>query len=511
MVVLTDDQRVMAWLRPLKRSACIALGTRAALRTLPAMMLDGDLTLKHSSKHDIVISSLRAVLTASVSSVFADDDLKHAAFEAAKLAYSDRSTRSELPSEGKAFFASARSAYHVVQSAHSERFVTETTYVLDRSRDALRYSEAWQSTGLGVYSAFSRDASLVDQGVARSAVGLFEAPLWQDQSVESVFSDRWNKFVGLLEKDDPWKFWCNWLTSYVDGSPMDWDLQRRLALMPTHEWRHSPRNLANRVADYQKGERYIVANDVSKRLPIAEEIVLNVDTNKFDIRPEKIENEDFYDVTVDTVVDALNDAVENPSNGLMETSRAAVIIRRVNDRYRNNPQRVEMDFASIHGSLTRQVATQELPDSEDNLGLIRALRECTLSIRAAHKSIASNRKTLEYRAIAELSPKQRIVLRETVPILKEIAEGELHDVWSADVDYLLDTDTALFSVSPSEFDEGLFGRNEKIRIFGLAAKLIGIIKRSPSVMNAIDRHVAVKSAGVLGALYLLVQVGLTLL
>ena len=112
------------------------------------------------------------------------------------------------------------------------------------------------------------------------------------------------------------------------------------------------------------------AEALSDKTPLAEELVQDPETGSFSVRFKPIEKPDLLSATLGQVADALEDVLHDPSNGLNQGSLEIRKLRRTLDRYANDPQRVEMDFTTVHQSLTRQVANEELPPSETILGLM---------------------------------------------------------------------------------------------------------------------------------------------
>ncbi|NSY38336.1 hypothetical protein [Leisingera sp. ANG59] len=41
----------------------------------------------------------------------------------------------------------------------------------------------------------------------------------------------WKRFWKTFKKTNEWSYWCAWYQSYFSGKPLDWDLQRRVALI----------------------------------------------------------------------------------------------------------------------------------------------------------------------------------------------------------------------------------------------------------------------------------------
>lgn len=105
------------------------------------------------------------------------------------------------------------------------------------------------------------------------------------------------------------------------------------------------------------------AEALAERLALAEELVQDADSGLFDVRPKEISKPDLLGATLGQISDAIEDVLATPSNGLNERSVEIRKLRRTLDRYANDPQRVEMDLTTVHGSLLRQIANGEIPSS----------------------------------------------------------------------------------------------------------------------------------------------------
>lgn len=49
-----------------------------------------------------------------------------------------------------------------------------------------------------------------------------------------------------------WSFWREWYQGFLDGSPMDWELQRRVAMIPDADWEKGPEHIARVIEDIRK-------------------------------------------------------------------------------------------------------------------------------------------------------------------------------------------------------------------------------------------------------------------
>ena len=111
----------------------------------------------------------------------------------------------------------------------------------------------------------------------------------------------------------------------------------------------------------------------------------------------------------------------------------ARVIRRVIALHGNDPQRVEMDLVSVLAGLTRQIASDELPASEENLALQAACEQGALGIRAAHPEVAENRSILANQAMREMSAEDRAAVEVAEPILEASSDTDLAQDFREDI------------------------------------------------------------------------------
>ncbi len=62
--------------------------------------------------------------------------------------------------------------------------------------------------------------------------------------------------MGYLSSASHWHFWREWYQGFLDGKPLDWELQRRVALIDDKDWEQGPEHIAELIEkirdDYAK-------------------------------------------------------------------------------------------------------------------------------------------------------------------------------------------------------------------------------------------------------------------
>lgn len=232
------------------------------------------------------------------------------------------------------------------------------------------------------------------------------------------------RFVGV------WSFWREWYNGFLAGKPVDWELQRRIALIDDAVWQSGPEAVAAEI------ER-IKAEMLSEKLPMAETIELNPETGQFRAVPIPVENAPYMSALLSQIEDALEDCLGG-HNGLSERAGDVKKLGRVLTKYRDDPQNAELTLTRVASSLRAQLhESRELPDNEDNLALLNAVEEGVRGIRANHPEVAANREQLAQQALKALSPEDKKVLEEALPVLAAISEPELAEDFEQDIPELI--------------------------------------------------------------------------
>lgn len=354
---------------------------------------------------------------------------------------------------------------------------------------------------------FSYEVFEVGKGVSLSnkeiadqrSIALSKMRLWRDFRSTEIIANV--ETLELYERENPrvWRFWLEWYTSLVDGVHMDHDILSRVALIPDEDWDQGPEHIAKCIEDIRAGF-------LSEKAPVAETVEFDDDTGKFHAVPLPLEKPDLIGATLSQVRDAIEDVLATPANGLHDNSLEVRKLRRTFERYGNDPQQIEMGFVSVQKGLTRQLLSDELPASEENLALRDALEEGARAIRATHPEVAENRKILNEQIIRELPEGAKEQLEEALPMLVAISDENLADDWQHDIRQLInDATTPLPSGAPP-----LPGADETTRIFSRAAK-ISLLMKSSEIVHKIDGSAGYKAARIVLTISGLVTLGLMLI
>ncbi len=207
------------------------------------------------------------------------------------------------------------------------------------------------------------------------------------------------------------------------------------------------------------------------------------------------------------VEDALGDAMDNPSNGLSERSREAKVIRRTLAKYGNDPQRIEMDLVSVHGAITRQIVSEELPASEENLALLSACEEGAQGIRATHPEIAKNRRILQEQVWREMPETAKAQVENALPVLEAMSEEPLADDFRDDIPRLFND-----AIGPVPGNAPPLGpADARIRVFSRVSKMTLVLRSSLEILDRTCAATGLSRGDVVQILIGIVGIGISLL
>lgn len=196
----------------------------------------------------------------------------------------------------------------------------------------------------------------------------------------------------------------------------------------------------------------------------------------------------------------------------LERCKAKVDVLETGLHWGADPQRVEMDFTTVHKSVSVQIGTGELPHSDENSALLSALQEGAQGIRATDPEVEENRRILQEQAMRELSPEARIQVAEAAPLLLAITSGDLQQQMSEDAHFLENQMQVGRPLLPGVIraDAIISGKDEAVRVFGRSARILIALRKSPELVDKIHNSTGFKAINIIAVLASLVAVGIGL-
>ncbi len=251
MVEISNNKEFENWLDDQEQPVHIAIASRTALRTFPfvvAPIADKDATFDTKA---LALSTARSILTSAVECNEPTADLK-AAINSIRSSFS--------ATTGSTYSAAETSSLSANFAIHS----TDPTYFADSTKFAIRTATLSILSSDSRHSAYRSagyfDANIVD---SNTAAKLLDHPLWHNGKPESIFKHSWDEFVNdVLPTAPEFTFWRDWYQGFLDGKPLDWNLQRAVALIPDADWDKGPAHIANLIDPIW--DRYKLKEQVKK-------------------------------------------------------------------------------------------------------------------------------------------------------------------------------------------------------------------------------------------------------
>lgn len=222
-------------LRGLSEQDALAQGARAALRALPLALVEGA-----DGCDTYLLAAFRGAIVHSAAFVEPSPASLRAARSAALWMVELGHVGAKMERPARQAFAAANGAARA-GSFFSDR-VDADKGVADAATDALRAcANVWPEAE----SIIVQDVAAID--TVEGAEALFQQPLFPDALEKLTAPERETLDRYLAADPDKWMFWHAWYTGYVNGEPLDWDLQRQVALLPEHVWSQGPARVAKHI------------------------------------------------------------------------------------------------------------------------------------------------------------------------------------------------------------------------------------------------------------------------
>lgn len=228
-------QEFQSAFRNQNREERVAIALRAALRVWPILLTQAYENLDKSGigHTEIALLAARALLSARV----AIDRLEEAVENAVRLAASSAHAVTFPP--GGPVILPLLCSSEVAFAAYVE--------VVTKSYSHKAIDAAMVATRLFGDAVFNNVLSDQRSGPIES----LQLPLWCGSEAPEQFEEIWKLAAQELSKGACFEFWVRWYDSMVRGAPMDWELQRRVALIPQEVWEAGADAVAGAIAEIE--------------------------------------------------------------------------------------------------------------------------------------------------------------------------------------------------------------------------------------------------------------------
>jgi|GEM_PF-5054927 len=313
----------------------------------------------------------------------------------------------------------------------SENTATTARKAIEAAEIAIRGS----SLNIDVFrSAVVRDWELIGNDL--SPFGLLGVPIWFDEPNKPK-SKPLEAAIAYLSSKPELSFWARWYERMAEGRPMDWEMQKEIALIPDDDWKRGAVHVAGLISEIEA--RYAAA-----ALPLAEDLEVDGDGRVYAV-PVPVPEGDVYQQALEAVRDALDDALLGANHALREDDLEARVLSRTLEKYRDKPYRVHQDFTNVRDSLGAKLGDVFPDDHPPVVNLIRAVEDGAVNIRRAVPAVRETLKANAWVRLKEASDTER------ARILALLAEFEA--IARADFAQDLAEDRAQIEAPTSEMEE----------------------------------------------------------
>lgn len=213
---------------------------RSALRALTGFVNLSDASIEEAREHWVgspnltTFSALRAALSTVNVLIYPTKQMKRVAVASAEWAEAAPVAKGVHPG---------------YCAAGAARAVSETA---DNRPESYRFVyDNYSHQDIG-YVYLARDIDKFENFTDSTNILCF--PIWIGEEPKGAISNSNALFKGLYPEGIPekWDFWREWYQGFLIGKPIDWDLQKEIALIPDEDWKKGPEWIARLIEIIRK-------------------------------------------------------------------------------------------------------------------------------------------------------------------------------------------------------------------------------------------------------------------
>jgi hypothetical protein len=275
---IKDEDSLRAWLEGRSREDAIAIAYRSVARASFSSVRE--MQRGWPSKPDpSALHVSRALIIAGVAREYPISEFQAAAVIRGKPnLWNTLKFKGEPPSGTEAFDHAARRA----RATSAMRFSAAADVVRTASVPAVRAAAIAAATAVNfaasaaatstvsssrpavtsaVWVHIRNDAAILECGQNPFVNPLWhgmKSPIWFSQPNETA-SAEW----GAAREE--WDFWVRWWDGVIAGKPLDWELQKQVALIPDDDWQKGPEHIASLIRQIEAG--FTKVQDTAPKAP----------------------------------------------------------------------------------------------------------------------------------------------------------------------------------------------------------------------------------------------------
>jgi hypothetical protein len=268
-----------------------------------------------------------------------------------------------------------------------------------------------------------------------------EVPDWFDEG------DNQMRQVWASDPDDVWDFWTRWWEGVVQGEPLDWAFQEKVALIPAHIWKQGAAAVARAIKNIEEGMTPLEPSDTDMEKVIEQTrhgAVLFYDPDTKLIGEEAVSTlpQDVRRDVVDLMQDVLSGfPAASAGNNIYELiRRERDILKRAIDAYQARPWMLLTSLRRARAGVQDKVADGTCPQNDPLLNdLVAQIVQAEVLLISHDAELAVAVRNQERLPDVTLTAEDLHLLTAGMQALQGHATPELSIVIDADLAAIADT------------------------------------------------------------------------
>lgn len=211
-------------------------------------------------------------------------------------------------------------------------------------------------------------------------------------------------------------FWVDWYWSYLQGKPVDWDLQEAVALIPVEDWNAGPERVAERIREIE----------FDFRTRVDRKVIYDETTDILRLETDPVPPSDSLAFACKRVTLALENALQSgTANGLKSDSYETITIQSAVDQHPDDASVVAVSFYDACMSFERSIG-ETYPDDSGLINLKNALWTTAEEITELDENAKARvERYVQLGMAAPLTPAEQDAIPEMIEEVAPFIDDEL--------------------------------------------------------------------------------------
>ena len=261
----------------------------------------------------------------------------------------------------------------------------------------------------------------------------FRRPLFQGLENQSYTKDLTSVFRGFGTMHSGFahsEFWREWYQGFLDGKPLDWELQRRVALIPDADWEKGPEHIAGIIEKIR----------LQFKTQTTPALVRDEKLGVFRVESDDALPRDVLEFSCTRITAAYEAAINASSeNGFREDSYEASLIQRALTEFASHPSLLATSFFDACLSFQRTIG-ERYPEDTSLINLQNALYGVVEEINEQHEEARDRCARLAQLTQPEpISVDDMQALKEVPDMVADQVDAQAGQIIESDVERMLST------------------------------------------------------------------------